>query len=386
MSQRLRVIASAVMIGLGLWLALPHQPGSGIWVFALASLVAVGTRLGLALAALALLAGLAAEPVEQALGSLNGAAMALSGVGLGLLARELERLHTRLESPLVLGALLAIVLSLTLALPDGSVTLATAEGGVMSLPAMVVDGASFMRRQVELPALVELAAPVGSSSAIALTAALLAVIVLVIAHLRHADAHDGSRHLRRGAWELAALAAGLALVTAVLGLAQLLGLFGPVALDPEGLRRGFDLAASPDGGVLDLAVPASAELRLWSRPWVDGLRLLAAVSLVALAIRQLLRSPTPDVSLPGISTRPELSSLPYVALASTTGATAFIAAANGLEGAPLALLAGLVLGVGTLASRASGARPTGVLTAAVALSGCGLAWIYAWLVGPLFGA
>lgn len=386
LSPRARTIATAILVGLGLWLALPHQVGGPALVFAIASIFAAGTPLGVALGALTTLAGLATVPVPAPTAPLFTIGAALAGVGLGLFARELDRVGALLRSPLALATLLAVIVGVTLALPDTRVLLAAPDGQPLMLPAIVFDGATFTRLSVDLPAVLALSTPGGSLPAIALTALAIAAVILSIARLRG----GGEARLVRGAWELTTLAAALAALVGLLGLLQGLGLFGEVALSSELLRQRYDLALSHQGGVLDLVAPPFAELALWSRPWVDGLRLLAASALLALTLRELRATRAPaSTPLPPTPPTPETSRpsrLVPLALAAAAAGTALIAAQRGLSGPALALLGGLVLGAGALVALRLEPRAPHPLTTLGALAAGGATWVYAWLVTPLFGA
>ncbi len=298
--------------------------------------------------------------------------MGLAGIGLGLLPRELDR-YTRALSPLVLGALLVVVLALTLMIPAPEVLLATPSGDPLAFPSIVVDGATFLRTWVAIPAYVPLPNPAGSFGSIAAMAALIAALLLTIVQLRGRAANEAT-----AAWQVAALAAGLGGLFALIGLGQLV--LGSTELDPELVRHSLALTGSRDGSLLDLAVPA-AELRLWSRPWVDGLRLLPSLGLVWLALRELRR---PTLEEPTEVT--DASALTPAALALTGLGTALVAAVNGLHGASLALLGGLALGLGALVAMRLSAPEAARFGPRLGLLASAVVWVYAWLVTPLFGA
>jgi len=384
-------LVTLVLAATGAVLGLPYAPGGATLVFVVAALGAFGTRAGAVLGALTLTAGLATAPAYQPTLMLPAIGMGLAGLGLGLLARELDRLSQVLPSALLSGALVALIGGVTLALPEVPVLLASADGAPLVLPALVVDGASFMRVAVDLPGLALQPNPVGSLSAIALLASLIAALVLVIVHLRGPAADVVGRAERRGAWELAGIAALLGLVVALAGFAQLL--FGSVsqATDAETWRHALDLAASRDGAVIDIAMPSGVGLRLWSRPWLDGLHLLPSLALMWLSIRELRKSPADGVSVASVGTF-GLSRLTPIAMALTAIGTALIAATHGLQGTPLALAAGLVLGLGAVVSGRTWIddairRPAvPALAPLLALGASALVWVYAWLVTPLFGA
>jgi len=397
MRTRLALV-TLVLTASGAVLGLPYAPGGATLVFVVAALGAFGTRAGVLLGALALVAGLGTPPVWQPTLMLPAVGTTLAGLGLGLLARELDRLSRVLPSTLLGAALVALAGAATLALPEGRVLLADGDGAPLMLPALVVDGGSFARVATEVPALITHANPGGSLSAIAALACLLASLVLIIVHLRtgvtSASRMSGER---RGAWELTALAGALALAVALLGLGQLLLGSGPASVEPEVWRNALDLSVSRDASVVDLAAPASVSLRLWSRPWIDGLRFLPALSLLWLAVRELRgsRSAAFAHELRARSAARLVTSFALgisqwtpIALALTVVGAALIAAAHGLQGTPLALLAGLVLGLGGLVAGRTWTGASGSLAFAplLALAGTAFVWIYAWLVTPLFGA
>lgn len=371
-------LAALVLAGLGAALGMPYAPGGPTLAFGVATLAALGTRGGVALGALALLAGLGTPPAPLATLAMPAVGTALAGLGLGLVIRELERLRA-VPSNTLGGAVLALVGALAAVLPDGRALLATPDGAPLALPALVVDGPSFATLPLSLPGAVALDSTPGWLRLAAFAFAVLAAVALVVAHLRQGERAE------RSAWRLATVAAVLGIAIGIAGVAQLLG---SVDLDAQGLRQAYDLAASRDGAVLELTVPASAELRLWSRPWVDGLRLLPAAALLWLALRQRERHAS--------HLQPAHGPLLPIALAATALGAALIAGTHGLAGAPLALVAGLVLAAGALLSGrfspAAPGAPTGphsgapALAPGLALVGAAFCWIYAWLVAPLFGA
>jgi len=369
-------LAALVLAALGAVLGLPWAPGGPTLAFVAAALAALGTRAGVALGALALLAGLGTPPVAMPTLAMPAAGTALAGLGLGLVARELERLRV-LPSNTLVGAVLALLVALAVALPDGRALLAASDGAPLTLSAIIVDGPSFTTLPRTLPAELALASTPDWLRIAAFAASGLALAGLIVAHLRR------SERATRTAWRLGLMAAALGVVVGLVGLVQLLG---SVDLDAQALRHAYDLAGSREGAVLELTVPAAAELRLWSRPWVDGLRLLPAAVLLWLALRQRER----DLTRP----QPTFGPLLPVALAATALGAALVATAHGLSGAPLALIAGLVLAAGALLSArtwttgavASAPSEAPALAPNLALVGAAACWAYAWLVTPLFGA
>ncbi len=376
--NRLFALIALVLAAAGGALGLVHAPGGPVLVFVLATLAALGTRAGIVLGALALIGGLATAPGYQPTLILPALGMGLAGLGLGLLGRDLDR-YARAFSPLVLGALLVVVLVSTLAIPSHEVLLAAPSGEPLGLPGVVVDGATFLRTWTAIPAQVSLANPTGSLGSIAAVAGLVAALLLTIVHLRGNAQNEAS-----AAWQVTVLAAGLGATFALVGFGQLV--IGSVDLDPDLVQRSLALAASRDGSLVELALPA-AELRLWSRPWVDGLRLLPAMGLLLLALRELRRlKPTaePIQETPTVVT--DASPFTPIALALTALGTALVAAANGLHGAPLALIGGLALGLGALVAQRLSAPETSGFGPRLGLLASALVWVYAWLITPLFGA
>ncbi len=199
-------LAALLLTATGAALGLPYAPGGATLVFAVAALGAFGTRAGVLLGALALIAGLATVPVSQPTLILPAIGTGLAGLGLGLLGRELDRLARALPSVLVSGALIAVVAAATLSLPGAPVLLANGDGTPLALPALVVDGGSFMRVATEVPAFITHPSPGGNLSLIALLATLLSALLLVIVHLRGVDQAPSSaagtppRGERRAAW------------------------------------------------------------------------------------------------------------------------------------------------------------------------------------------
>lgn len=373
-----------VLAAIGAVLGLPYAPGGATLAFVVATVASFGTRAGLAAGALALIAGAGVAPVAVAFGPFEVAGAALGGLALGLLLREGERLFEGL-SPALIGALAALTLAFTLVVPSESVRLATAEGAPLSLPALIVDAASMTRVATTVPAELTLAAP-STLTTLALVAALAAALFLLGAR---------TRQLQTVTWRVTAVAGALGVVAGLAGLVQLMG---SAALDAEVMRHAYDLRASVSGSVLDLVVPPVAELRLWSRPFVDGLRLVPAVFLAGLAMRNLLvlrATPlikaevvrahlTDETALPLLGSWTWLMPLALASAGLAAAALGFGGGAGALSGAALALIGGMALGLGALV--ASRFDPTLDLAPRVALVAVAVLWVQAWVVGPLFGA
>lgn len=380
-----------VMAAVGAAIGLPHAPGGATLAFLVATLASFGTRTGLAAGALALIAGVGVAPVAIAFSPFEIAGAALGGLALGLLLREGERLFEGLP-PALIGALAALVLAFTLVIPSESVRLATTEGAPLFLPALIVDAASMTRVATTVPAEIDLAAP-SALITVALAAALAAALFLLGAR---------TRKLQVVTWRIAAVGGALGVVAGLAGLVQLMG---SATLDTETMRHAYDLRASLGGSVLDLVVPPVAELRLWSRPFIDGLRLVPAVFLAGLAVRNLLvlrATPlikaevradhaggaagliTGDGEAPLLGSWTPLMPLALAAAGLAAAALGLGSGAGALSGAALALIGGMALGLGALV--ASRFDPTLDLAPRVALVAVAVLWVQAWVVGPLFGA
>jgi hypothetical protein len=316
----------------GLILGLDHLAGPAL-PLALATVLALPTRATPILGALTLIAGLGSTP--QHLASPTDLILPLgSGLALGLLARHIASdTHFRGRHDLA-GGLAALFLTFVLALPLPHLALASPEGGHLSLPAILGDGGTMIRTPWPVSPFIE--APGSTLTAIAATASLLIAIVLFATHIAPSKRLSPSLAARLGV-----IAGALGVAAGVTGLISLLS---PPALSAEALRETFNLAASRDGAVLALELPAYT-LELSSRPFIDGLRILAG--LVLLAIFIVRREPTPTLAAPSLG-------LPlYLGLAAgclgLLGATTLAA---GLSGPSLLLLAGLILVLGAMVATA----------------------------------
>ena len=366
-----RAAIALVLAGLGAASGLPWSAGGPTLVLVCATLAALGPEVGVALGALALVAGVGTMPVATPTLLVPAVGAGLAGLALGLLGRELDRLKGAL-SPLVGAALMALVAAAALALPSLAPWLASPDGGLLTGRALFIDGPSFTRLALDTPLRGE---PMTATPAtIAAVAAVAAAVLALFAQQR-----DDARP-RRWAWGALSIAGALGFAAALIGVLDLLAT--APELDRETLRRGLDFTHARDGGVLDVLPPAAAELRLWSRPWVDGLRLVPSALLLLMAFRA---SRVP-LNKPARLATPTLSGLPFAAFAAAAAGTAFYAATHGISGSSLAMVAGLALGLSSLVAARAWNDGAIALSPLLGLAGAALLWVYAWLVVPLFGA
>jgi len=329
----MRSIVALVLAALGAVLCVLADPTSlTVWTLCAATLAALGSRPGVLFGALTLVAGLAVQPAALPLiapMALIGALLA--GAALGLLGRELER-HIDLlarDHRAVLVALAALLLLLTLVMPDPHVRLAS--GGMPAMfDALTIDTPSATRLWRPIPALVTYLSPLADLEPLAL---ILSGIVAFAAMAHAALALPLDRAFQ---W----VVRGTALLTVVVALVALLDLLaGSVTLDLEALRQTMTHQASTAGPLLDLAAPPDVALAWWSRPLVDGLRLVAAL-LLAYAPFMNARSETATTTL---AQRPWLT----LALAAAVVALPFMPV-------PMALAGGIALGLGALVAGRTG--------------------------------
>ncbi|MFO0745701.1 MAG: hypothetical protein U1F43_08510 [Myxococcota bacterium] len=332
MNRLLSYLASALgALGILLGLLADVREPRGL-VFGIAALAAFGTRPSLLFGALALVGGMATVPLVGPVGVawMPLVGMVLAGLALGFLGRELDThlalFRTDRLRPLLV-ALAAGALALTLVLPDPLVRLAAADGSPLSFDAILVDPSTALRILRPIPALVSHGGPLSDLELFALPLSL----VIAMAALATWALGDGVDRVLRFATLATAALAG---VVAVVALGELL--FGSVALDAAALRRTLTFHGSATGPLLDLSTPPEAALALWSRPWVDGLRLVAALLLagavlwprVTTTATELLERGAPEPWLP-------------LALAAAVVALPFFAP-------PMALAGGVALGLGAL--------------------------------------
>lgn len=346
-------VALAVLGGVLAVLADPRDP-RGL-VFAVAALAAFGKRPSVLFGALALVGGLSAVPWPgpAVIDPLALVGLGLSGLALGLLGRELDR-HLDLfrgeRLRPVLVALAALGLALAWFLPDPAARLAGPDGAPLSFDALMVDPSTAFRLLRPLPAVVHHTSPLGDLRPLALVLSL----VVAFAALAHWALGRGVDRVLRIAVLAAAALTGL---VAALGLVDLLT--GSVALDKEQVRQALTLKGSASGPLLDLALPAEAALRPWSRPWVDGLRLVAALLLAGAALW-----PAPS---PKAETESEPGPWLPLALAAAVAALPF-------STPPMALASGVVLGLGALVAGRRGASTA--LAPRIALAALTVVWIW----------
>jgi len=327
-------------------------------LFAAAALAAVGTAPAWLFGALALVAG--ATTVPSDLGLALGPALVgalLAGVAMGLLGRELDRhLAALVEADrLHLIVLAALALAATLVLPDGPLHLVAPEGGPLSIDALLADPGTGVRLLRPLPAIVDAASPLGDLQPLALV---LAGVTAFAAAAMSALGAPVDRILR----VVATVTAGLAALVALVAIVDLL--VGEVALDPVALAHRWSLEGR--AAVLDVAAPESAGLALWSRPMIDGLRLVAALLLLAALRAPLGRRAAPATRVPPLGWL-------AAALAAALVATAFVAV-------PMALAGGAVLGCGALVVGRT--DPSSTLLVRVALALVLVLWVWGAVAGP----
>ncbi|MCC6620842.1 MAG: hypothetical protein IT385_06285 [Deltaproteobacteria bacterium] len=319
-SAVLPFLVAAVGLVVGV-LADPLAPRAPL--FAAATLAALGTRPAHLFAALTLAAGIGTLPTPLPSGTLAGVIGGLgAGLALGLLGRAIasSRLVESLGRTTVI-ALAALGLALTLMLPDGPVRLAGPDGP-LHFDALLVDPATASRVLLPIPAIIERAAPLSDlEPLVLLLAALTAVAALAMTALR-APVDVILRAVARGT-------AAVAILVSFMALAELA--MGSVTLDAAALRQ--DLSLLGRAPVIDLATPPEAALALWSRPMVDGLRLIAALLLFAATL-----TPRPAPVVPR-----DLPALSWLALALAIAALSLLVVAP-----PLALAGGLAVGLGAL--------------------------------------
>lgn len=326
MSPRLVATLVLALGGLGLGLASDASDLRTVLLCA-AAIAALGTRPGLLFGALTLVSGVGVAPAAVPLfAPLAVVGSALAGVALGLLGRELERhidVFARDHRALMI-ALAALVLALTFILPDPPARLVL-DGAPAMFDALAIDPATATRLWRPIPALIAYGGPLEGLEPVIIVFA----GIVVFAGLAHAALRRDPREVAIAAW----VTAGAAAVVALLALFDLV--FGSITLDAAALRQELSLSASASGPLLDLATPASADLALWSRPLVDGLRLVAAFVLGA---------------APFVKERSQTSAdHPWLLLALAAAVLALP-----LVPLPMALAGGVMLGVGALVAGRTG--------------------------------
>jgi len=348
-------LVALVALVLGL-VADPHAARTPL--FAAATLAALGTRPALVFAALALVAGVGTAPSAAAAGAFSPLAGAvLAGAALGLLGRAIAaaRLPETLGATTTL-ALAALGLALTFLVPDGPVHLA-GPTGPLTFDALLVDPGTASRVLVPIPAIIAHASPLADLASFTLVlAAVVAVAALGMAALA-APPDAILRAVARGV-------AALAILVSFMALSELA--LGAVALDGPALREALSLAGRAP--IVDLAVPPEADLALWSRPMVDGLRLIAALLLFGATLppRPITASPASPRALPALA---------WLALALALGELALLVVTP-----PLALASGLIVGRGALVVARIDAR--GERVVGLALLVVLALWVWGALAAP----
>lgn len=361
----LALAALALAVG-----ALSGDPTGGHAVLAGGAVLGFGGVGALWLAAFAVLVALGTPPDVAA--PLPWWLAAPGALALGALTRAAEPAARYLIAPsrrVAAATLLASLLAITLLLSDGYALLADPSGGTLAFDAILRDGLTAGRSAVSLPALVPHTQPGHVlGGVIALFAGVAAFGLLA---WRASDRAE----LARPAWLLAALAGGLAALFALTGLLELL--VGAVALpDAEALRAQLTFEAGLEASLERVSAPPTAALALWSRPVIDGVRLLLGAALVLLALRGL-RGPADSSAASAVALR-------AVAPRWAPLAAALCAAMAPFSPLPiaLALAATATLVVGALVAGRLGA-PRDALPAGLLVAGA-VSCVAAW-VGPLAG-
>lgn len=243
--------------------------------FALAAVVVLGRWSSLCLGLVAVVTVvLPSAPVGADLEGWLG--LVLSGLGLGLLARSAEPGLARLFSgarrvgTATWFSLLAVALVF---LPDGHVALFDANGELMSFSVVVEDAVTGVRGIQELPAY--LASPHPAD-------AILSWILFlgpITAFALLAQSIAPRSGLLRAGWILSRITGSLLVVSALWGVAELLG--GSVAV-PSAAELGETLSELAGGraSITAVSTPEGASLTLASRPLVDVLRLALGIPLL----------------------------------------------------------------------------------------------------------
>ncbi len=375
-------LAALAALAVGLFVGVQASLATSALPFAVGALVALGTRAALPLGALTLVAGLGTVPaaglpsLDQVMGMVC-AGLALGAVGRWLALDELLR-----DKPLLSGGLLALLLATILSLPPVSLQLAGAAGDPLTYGATLVDGPALLQVAWPVPAFVP-----GTRSffaQVAMIAAWLGALALLAAHVSAwRPAGLSTLWTSRNAVRAGLVVGGLA---GVVGLFGIVSLFGGGTIESETVRRHLDLLASRDASVLAIA-PGTFELRLWSRPFIDGL----AVLLGGFLVWRLVPFATREVPVSTESARVGAGGgHALVALALTALAAFFVARDEGqLAGGALIALAAALLLLGSLVV-ARTATPTAErlspapLLTRLTLAGAALALVAMWMLPPLF--
>ncbi|MCB9734632.1 MAG: hypothetical protein H6745_18775 [Deltaproteobacteria bacterium] len=341
MSRRELILAALTLVGAIAGAALSTFGGLALGPAAVlggAAVVAIGTELAAVLAGLALLAGLAAPVTALAplpWWTLAAGALALGGAAC-VAAPRLAALVGPGGRQDAGAAVLAVGLALAMLLPDAVVRLA-GDGAPALFHAVIRDattGARFSTWQGVLVA--------HDGAGAGLTGALL-VAALVAGFALLAARASGHERTRRAAWTLAFVVGAAGALLGLVGLAELaVGSVAPP--DADALRQHWSLYGGPLLAVERVDVPAGLSLAAWSRPMVDGVRLLLGALLAAVAFRAV-RQPIVTASGP----KPTPAAAPELPLAlALSVAAALLAPTAGLAlllgAGALMLLAALVVG------------------------------------------
>lgn len=342
MSRRELLLAVATLIGAVGGALLSTLGGLALGpavVLGGAAMVAIGTELAAVLAAFALLAGLAA-PVT-ALTPLPWWTLVAAALGLGATARVVGARVGLLAWPprrYVAGAAaLCVALALAMLLPDGAVRLAGPDGPA-TLHTVLRDGTTGGSFSTWQGALVGHEAAGAGFTGVVLAAALATAFLLLAARA------SGSARWQRIAWIAAVAVGAVGALLGLIGLAELaVGSVAPP--DAAALREHWSLYGGPLFSIERVDVPTNLSLAAWSRPMVDGVRLMLGALVVAVAARALLRGDAAPAEgpAPAPMAAPEL---PLALLLSV--AAALLAPTAGLAlllgAGALLLLAALVMG------------------------------------------
>lgn len=372
-AAQIQLAATVVFAVLGGALGLANDASATSPVaLAVAAIAALGTPLGLVLAALALAAGLGTAPLTLANPPAVEAMLttAFAGLALGALARAIARHLPALRSgprAVEYAAFAALLLGLTFLIPDGHAHLADASGAVLRWPATIGDPETLARTPFAFEAFVPLSRPSDLLVCYMTPLAFVSAFVLL--------AFQGGPRTRQFAARLGLLTAALAGAAALIGLGELL-LTSPT-LEPIALQRVLNIEGSGAGTILALGPVSDASFRLWSRPMVDPVRLIAAiclaVALVPLVGKSLVHKASSVVHPPVLAaavpaTRP--SGATFVAAALALGTLACLFASD----ARPAIVGGLFLGLGALVAGLYG-TPSDRLPR-YALAATGLLWFW----------
>lgn len=359
-------VLAVVTAGLGLGLGLLASPSTPAFPLALATLIALGTRTAPIFGLGALVAGLGTvpDPAMPVLFDLFAAAVA--GLGLGTLGRWLAQDETLAKSPYVTAGLLVLAIFVLHLMPSPPLALVDSSGRLLSTAVTLADGPSAM--QVFWP--VATYAPGQANTLTPLLLLGLPIAVLLFAlHQRPDD---------RRARLVAQIALGFGVVAVIAGVLGLVQLFGSGSTESEILRHRFDLASAD---ATTLAAPTITwELRLWSRPFLDGLTLVAGlfVALSLLPVARGLPAPSKDAAVRSGSGAHVLITAALLSLMAF-----LLAKAHGAEGGALF---GTAAAVTALAALVSARDPKALLMPSLLLIASATLTAATWLLPSLVGA